>query len=414
MVDRITIRMYEVGFGDCFLLRFWTGDAATRVLVDCGSITQGQAQVDKVVQDVIAACRDADGVSRLELVVATHRHKDHVGGFANPAWSTVEVGEVWMPWTEDPDDDRATYIRNRQSSLALALCGGETAEEPLAAAPPRRETAANAALRAQRAMAVSALTNEKAMATLHGGFATHAKPSFLPRPDVACEARAIAGVEGVRIHVLGPPRDEKALAIMDPPTGAGYLASPGAGSGAPAAAFGPHWRIGKDAYFADNPATTFSPADLKAVDETAEQPTAELAAALDNAVNNTSLILMFEAAGHWLLFPADAQWGTWSAALKDPAARALLARTTFYKVGHHGSHNATPRDLIETLIPPEFTAMFSTCSVAQWPDIPRAPLVEAIAAKAARYARSDQDAAAAQAGFTVDPGLFVEYQVAAL
>jgi len=25
MVDRITIRMYEVGFGDCFLLTFWTG-----------------------------------------------------------------------------------------------------------------------------------------------------------------------------------------------------------------------------------------------------------------------------------------------------------------------------------------------------------------------------------------------------
>ena len=349
MVDRISIRMYEVGFGDCFLLRFWTGDVATRVLIDCGSITEGQAQVDRVVQDLIATCRDQDGVTRIALVVGTHRHKDHVGGFANPAWAQVEVGEVWMPWTEDPADEQATHIRERQSSLALALAGGPSDEEPLAASPPRRESLAAAAARGERAMALNALTNEKAMATLHAGFANQPAPVFLPQAGVSCEARTIKDVEGLRVHVLGPPRDEQAMAIMDPPAGAGYLAAPGQAS-PEAKAFDKRWWVGEQDWRANRPSTTFTPEQMRAVDALADQPSGQLAATLDNALNNTSLILVFEAAGHWLLFPADAQWGSWNAAMQDPAARALLQKTTFYKAGHHGSHNATPRLLIEELI----------------------------------------------------------------
>ena len=407
MVDRFSVRMYEVGFGDCFLIQLWTGDRVDRVLIDCGSITQGQAQVDRVVQDVIKTCRDPDNTARIALVAATHRHKDHVGGFANAAWNEVEVGEVWMPWTEDPEDANATRIRNRQSSLALSLVGTASDEDPLADAPSN-EPAAQAALRAERATALNALTNEKAMATLHGGFATHPKPVFLPLAGKVCEARTIAGVDGVTVHVLGPPRDEAALAIMDPPSGRGYLADD-AGAAGPAHAFGSHWRLDEKTYRATTPGTTFSRDDLLGVNRNAEQPDGALAAALDNAINNTSLILMFEVAGQWLLFAADAQWGSWNAAMKDPASRAVLARTTFYKVGHHGSHNATPRELIEDLIPGPFTAMVSTCHVKQWPNIPRGPLIDAMALKPARMARSDMDGEAAKQGFTVEAGLYVEW-----
>jgi hypothetical protein len=59
--------------------------------------------------------------------------------------------------------------------------------------------------------------------------------------------------------------------------------------------------------------------------------------------------------GEILLFPGDAQVGSWLSwqdlkwELKDPKSGSatevkgpdLLARTIFYKVGHHGSHNAT-------------------------------------------------------------------------
>lgn len=92
------------------------------------------------------------------------------------------------------------------------------------------------------------------------------------------------------------------------------------------------------------------------------------ALAADNFVNNTSLVLAFELppATPWarrniLLFVADAQVGNWLSWETIPAwtprdgARPaqnvtkpdiddLLRRTVLYKVGHHGSHNATLKE----------------------------------------------------------------------
>jgi hypothetical protein len=69
--------------------------------------------------------------------------------------------------------------------------------------------------------------------------------------------------------------------------------------------------------------------------------------ALDKVMNNTSLILLFEVGGTKLLFPGDAQIENWSYALSKPADRRLLSKVNLYKVGHHGSRNATPKTLWE-------------------------------------------------------------------
>jgi hypothetical protein len=66
---------------------------------------------------------------------------------------------------------------------------------------------------------------------------------------------------------------------------------------------------------------------------------------LDDAMNNTSLVLLFEINDTCLLFPGDAQWENWRYALGQDKYRDLLARVTVYKVGHHGSLNATPKTL---------------------------------------------------------------------
>jgi|SRR5262245_27777503 len=65
-----------------------------------------------------------------------------------------------------------------------------------------------------------------------------------------------------------------------------------------------------------------------------------LAAHADQAINNTSLILVFQVGSKYLLFPEDAQWGPWQHILKNPQFCDLLSRTTFYKVSHHGSRLA--------------------------------------------------------------------------
>jgi hypothetical protein len=46
-----------------------------------------------------------------------------------------------------------------------------------------------------------------------------------------------------------------------------------------------------------------------------------------------------------LLFPGDAQIENWEYALSKPEYQSLLKNVNLYKVGHHGSRNATPMDL---------------------------------------------------------------------
>src|SRR5262244_3382544 len=113
---------------------------------------------------------------------------------------------------------------------------------------------------------------------------------------------------------------------------------------------------------------------------------------LDNQMNNTSLILLFEVGGKKLLFPGDAQIENWSYALQEAEnaekTRALLADVDVYKVGHHGSLNATPKKLLWENFTKKGTAkrlrtLLSTLpgkhgKVASKTEVPRRPLLEAL------------------------------------
>ena len=71
---------------------------------------------------------------------------------------------------------------------------------------------------------------------------------------------------------------------------------------------------------------------------------------LNEGINNTSLVLAFELpkSKKVLLFVGDAQRGNWTSWTKGwkgsdekDLVRDLMSRAVLYKVGHHGSHNAT-------------------------------------------------------------------------
>ena len=107
---------------------------------------------------------------------------------------------------------------------------------------------------------------------------------------------------------------------------------------------------------------------------------------LDSTLNNTSLILLFEIGGQKLLFPGDAQLENWSYALRIYGK--LLKGVTVYKVGHHGSLNATPKTLWKLFehrapagTPDRLTTMLSTLSgkhgsVDRGTEVPRKPLLD--------------------------------------
>jgi beta-lactamase superfamily II metal-dependent hydrolase len=401
MKPAVTVRMYNVGFGDAFLITIPDGSKHHTILMDCGSISK--AEKGDAIGDVAQKMVDAvttGGKARIDVVVATHRHKDHVAGFANgDIWKDVEVGEVWLPWTENPKDPEATRIRERQLKLTDAL------HRALAARP-----ADDATLQA----VLNAAGNEEAMDTLHRGFSGSPERRFIPKKGERQIDTDILGKK-VKIHVLGPSRVESVIRDIDPPKAESYLRLGAArGNGAPAgetAPFGPQWRLKPEEFKRDEWShLALDPATVEAIDNAGDLMSPELAAPLDKAINGRSLVRVVEIGSACLLFPGDAQWGTWDAILQDQEWNDLLKRATFLKVGHHGSHNATPISFVEKLLPRDLWAMVSTRPVKQWPNIPRGPLLTAISKRTAKLARSDKEADAPTPAFSVK-GDYIEARI---
>jgi beta-lactamase superfamily II metal-dependent hydrolase len=350
-------------------------------------------------------CTDPSGKKRIDVVVATHRHKDHVSGFADPRWSEVEVGEVWMPWTEHPTDPEAKRIRLRQAKLAAAV--DQAVRLRLTATP------ADASLLTAQDLAVNALSNAKAMTTLHEGFAGAPERRFLPDKTQTDPRIDSDLLPGVLVYVLGPSRKQDVIRDMEPPAGESYLrlaGSSGAAAGVPRP-FSADWVDTQETM-----GGSLSPQDRAELAGIGNDADLAVAVSLDKAVNGTSLMIVLRVGQTHLLFPGDAQWGTWQAALGDPVCEELLQKTRFLKVGHHGSHNASPKDFVEKVMPAQnVVAMVSTKLGNRWPEIPREPLLEALRGRGATLVRSDEVAEADQAVFKPfgTPNLYVDVAIPA-
>ncbi|MEO8035642.1 MAG: MBL fold metallo-hydrolase, partial [Acidobacteriota bacterium] len=294
----ISIRMYNVGFGDSFLLRFPCTGGERTMLIDCGfhQAGPGPYPIEKVVDQIIADTTKGKQ-AHIDVVVATHRHRDHVLGFESAKWQNVQVGEVWMPWTEDPKDPAARKIRETQSKKANALC-----------------TALRAAKVPARILEIAenALTNFKAMATLHSGFAGNPVRRFLPPPKRGKATFTPDILPGLTIHAMGPSHDPKVIRDMNPPKGESFLqlAQDGNGNGSIPLPFDSRFRMKEKEAQKWLSEAGIGPRQLKAIEKMAQENPLALAVALDAAVNGTSLMLMFEMGKAFLLFPGDAQWGT--------------------------------------------------------------------------------------------------------
>ena len=348
----VVVRMYHVGLGDAFLLFFPGRSGPRKVLIDCGVHFDGESEhpLKTVIDHILELVRDPDGVPRIQVVVATHRHQDHVSGFESPRWRDVEVQEVWMPWTEEVGDPVATSIRERQGLIAELLTDVLSARDD----DPQATILARNCLR-----------NPVAMKTLHDGFAGEPRRRFLP-PTSALHTFRPRALSGVTVHVLGPSHLESVIRDLDPHGDESFLRQDLARLRAGESAidsfrpFRPDWSLCAEDFEREPSWAHLVLAEEERERLEALEDTGDLAAALADAINNTSLFLQFRVGRARLLFPGDSQWGTWEVAMADPARRALLEQTTFLKVGHHGSHNATPRRFVESLLPDGFYAMVPT------------------------------------------------------
>jgi beta-lactamase superfamily II metal-dependent hydrolase len=384
--------MYNVGFGDSFLLLFPAPDGRRhKVLIDCGvhrSASVNPPPIKDVIAQIIKDVTDKDGVPRIDVVIATHRHQDHVLGFENADWDSVVVQEVWMPWTEHPKDKQAKKIREAQSKSASRAFAMAQRMIRLSLTPAERE-------KIERAMVIASnnLTNKKAMKTLHSGFSDtvpFALRRYLPENESG-QTLEPSVLPGVKVHVMGPSRDPDVIAVMENDSEMYHLLATFADSSDVWPPFRSERTLTPAQFATSYKHLALSKSTITAATHLGDVDQFAAAAQLEGAVNGTSLMLMFEVGEGFLLFPGDAQWGTWEQALSNDQWRELLERTNFYKIGHHGSHNATPITFVEKVLGKNFWAMASTGPTKKWTKIiPRKKLLEKLRAKSDKVIRSDR------------------------
>ena len=412
----VTVRMYNVGFGDAFLITVKQDDKAWRMLVDCGVHSQGKARpLLDVVRAIIADLTEAAAPGTpptLDVVVATHHHADHITGFAYDDWDKVHVGEVWVSFVEDGSDEDAIKLKNGLAHAAQSL----HTLIGRASTAPHDETRTQT-LWLAGTLAVNSLGNEDAMDRLLGRNGKHFLnvPKVRYLPDKYSQLNDIrTPLPGASVHVLGPSRDPDQLKRMDPPTSARWLAMQQALDAEPASdsvdrpaapLFDETYSVTSDQVsheIGTELASTLATLNLQAlIDEAGELLAA--ASILERSVNNTSIFFVLDVNGTRLVFVGDSQQGAWEHVLQDPAARALVSDPAFYKIGHHGSHNATPRDYVTNVIGnQEKYAMLPYGKVEQWGDIPKETLLAACTRMNTHIVRAD--APVADARVHVGPG----------
>lgn len=347
--NKITVRMYHVGFGDCFLITFHYSTVDRYLLIDFGTTRQSQDYMSAIAADIKNTCN-----GKIDAVVVSHRHKDHLSGFktsddpdepySGDIIADLHPDLVSLTWTEDPElaEDAGGPVRgdDRRSFVAALNSMQQLAESAASVATAKRRATELVDLSEINISNKSALSNLLNMAGsdnteyLHHGSRSALNSVF----------------RGVRFHVLGPPTVDqwsnvKRQASRDEDE-YWHLAN--------------YWHL-LERSFDDSQGvvapfpkrlTTKIPSSAKwLVDKMTDPSEAELlriSRIMDRAINNTSVILLIELWGTKLLFPGDAQIESWDYVLNGPQGdrnRAMLSDVSVYKVGHHASLNGTPKSL---------------------------------------------------------------------
>jgi Metallo-beta-lactamase superfamily len=377
----LRLRTYQVGFGDCFLLSVFYDDGDDRhVLIDFGTTSLPPDCADDHMVRVAEDIRAATG-EKLTAVVVTHRHKDHMGGFAVQADGqgsgdiirSLRPDLVVQPWTEDPDAPTGSRgpdgARTPDNAFAAAL---DHMHDLAAIAVREAEQGGGLGFRGSRELAFLGKDNIKNRSAVENliamGQAGRAEYLHYGKPSALEEL-----LPGVKVRVLGPPTLDQAPEIRrqrskdDEEFWQLQAAAWGAGTA----------DVGGQPLFPGAPLIEGDPLHTRwfvsRLEQARGQQLLSIVRELDRAMNNTSLILLFTIGKLRLLFPGDAQIESWLYALEQaPDAAdnlAELGRVDVYKVGHHGSRNATPKSLWARLFdgeeargPASGRPLFTVCS----------------------------------------------------
>jgi beta-lactamase superfamily II metal-dependent hydrolase len=350
MANEFLIRVYDVGLGDCIYVRIpgESGDNndAFHMLIDCGTWSSEKLLDVALKQLASELPTAADGEKkRLDLVVVTHEHKDHIAGFDPALWQGFTVGNVWMNCAMNPKHPQAGKTRKVRKVAEKAMAG-------LASLGPALSP------RLAELVSVFEIGNAGAMKTLrHALLNGDNEPTYVH----AGQTHEDFGIElhpKAKIHVLAPELDFDRFYL-------GEVAQTTLKGVIGTAAFATDDGVETEEGGEDE---TASPPPMEPVPEPKNigaaafralrarmQSSALAFAELDGKLkNNSSVVLLIEWKDKRFLFVGDAEWhgafkkkkmnGSWNVMWNE--RKELLGKSIdFLKIGHHGSENATPWDM---------------------------------------------------------------------
>ena len=332
MADKLLVRAYNVEVGDCLYCRIPKARKVGNqiddfhMLIDCGTVgTTGNLAA--AISNLETMLPDAGGgKKRLDLLVVTHEHADHIAGFDPAVFQNITIGAIWMNTAMDPAHPQAE-LTNQLHSLAT------TAMRNLA------RLNLNLGPDLQDLVALYSLDNDDAMTALRETLpqANGITPKYVHAGKTPSELGL--PLHNATIRVIGPEHDIDHFYLGEDvdDTLQGLIAA------------------GAMFHESMTPSTVrptnISESDFRRLRSRMMSSALAFAELASEVTNNTSIVLLIEWQEKRLLFVGDAEWNTkfkagkhnasWNVMWHERKSR-LNAPIDFLKIGHHGSVNATP------------------------------------------------------------------------
>lgn len=395
--EKLGVRVYNVGLGDCIYVRVPDQGTHVHILIDCGNKFGEMKVLEGAIKNVKANLpredpNDPNSKRVLDLLVVTHPHEDHHKGFEPAYFENIRIKNLWLSpaygeLDKDIPEKKLDSITSLKGPLRDLQAIAESGLTRLVKASPAGE------IKEYLEDLLQSLTKSDALHVLNGRDKEGKKLDVEKRRYVSSDLEYEKNTQKdlATVDRWDPfTTDDRDSLFHDAKTTIKIL--------------GPRGRL-KTYLSASKPDPTAPPPDPQApppdpeeeqslqgvnqpnnnelvmntVSENTTNRAEEIllprnisaqdfdrlragiqgnvlaaAAELGHAINNLSVVLLLEWKGYRLLFPGDAEWdgsniklkdannGSWNVMWNDDKDGELKKRIDFLKVGHHGSENATP------------------------------------------------------------------------
>jgi beta-lactamase superfamily II metal-dependent hydrolase len=390
MNENLLVRAYNVGFGDCIYVQIPDQNRLFTMLIDCGTSAKFDEELVDVLKDIKKILPNEGSKKRLDLLVVTHPHADHIKGFDPKYFKDIKIKHIWLSCFMDKKHPLAEKSHSLQG---LA----EKAANSLISLGFDKKAGLYKFLR-------NTLCNDSALEALHKTLPkkNKIKTLYISR-DLADPNKNLITKYKKRKHKLSYSRSTTYFADFNEADTCIRVLSPewdidGYYLGKEGVDFPVNFNSIMSLYDSNgkskskkfkaskriNVPANISKRDFRVLNSSLFYSGLSFVQSDDDLKNNTSVVLLVEWRGRRLLFAGDAEFKgkkvtkgrrnmNWDVMLEVLKNEDHLAKPLdFLKVGHHGSVNGTPfvdrknkpQTILDTLLPQNKEAKVVVSTIA--------------------------------------------------